>query len=183
LQRQKKKSKIGLMAEEKAEQPSHQETSNLNEQTVPPEVEIEERGLAGKIIRQIKFHHQKIFFGLIGLMIVWAIVNVATRAYWLSRRWFRALPQPTPTPAIGPTASPQPTTIEPLMIKEKEISFRIDKDGEMSKVILINEEGQERILREYQGTEGPARKLYSSLENQFLAISLGTLPPFLNMVK
>ncbi len=281
------------MAEEKPESPSHQETSNLNEQTVPPEVEIEERGLVGKIIRQIKFHHQKIFFGLIGLLVVWALVNVATRAYWWGRIWFRSSVQPhlTPTPGLLATVTPNPTAswqtyvnseygylikhpsdwilhldeqtpqgivnfekdlnslsiysgnaipkvpqVEPsgtesitvgglavtkevytnlyelivfpeegevnhivleykddlnnegyaeifdLMLStfkfltsdEKQISFRIDKEGDVTKVILVDKEGQERVLREYQWPDGgPARRLYSSFNNQYLAISQG----------
>lgn len=76
---------------------------------------------------------------------------------------------------LGQTAKLMLTTFKFLTTEEKGISFRIDEQGDLTRVILIDKTGEERVLREYRWPEsGRARRLYPSPNNQFLAISKGT---------
>ncbi|HUS52311.1 MAG TPA: hypothetical protein VMX77_02490, partial [Candidatus Bathyarchaeia archaeon] len=76
---------------------------------------------------------------------------------------------------LGQTAKLMLATFKFLTTEEKGISFRIDEEGDLTKVILIDKAGEERVLREYHWPDtGRARRLYPSPNNQFLAISQGT---------
>jgi hypothetical protein len=97
------------MPEGKLSSSSPSETQNLDEQTIPPEVEIELPTFVGQVIKKIKIHQKKIFLGLALFLVILAVLGVANRVYWLGKWWFPSPLAPTPTPSLISTPTPNPT--------------------------------------------------------------------------
>ena len=150
----------------------------IEEEIIGPQPEEVDESLEVKIrqrlelLARLKPYWRRFLIGFLALLIFYGAVYALRQIQWdliLPR------PGPTPTPAVIPSPSPTSTPFRPLKEFKPPFTFRIEEEEEITRVVVIDGEGQERVLREYQWPEtGRARKLYSSSKDKFLAISLGT---------
>lgn len=149
----------------------------IEEEIIGPQPEEVEESLEAKLkqrlelLAKIKPYWRRFLIGFLGFIIFFGAVYAFRQIQW---ELIFPRPGPTPTPTLVILPSPTPTPFKLMKKLKPPFVFRIDEEEEITRVVMIDEEGQERMLREYQAETGPARKLYPSSNDKFLAISLGT---------